>query len=357
MIDREKLTIDWINKVSNKDRKADKILVEKVIHAFLLLEGLVKQKLSFVFKGGTALMLLLNSAKRLSIDIDIIIPMKPDNLDELLDIVSSEQGFLRKELQKRKAHSKVDKAHYKFFYNPIHKTNKDEEYILLDILFEEVQYKKLVKLNIQSAFLPEKESPISVESPCMEDMIGDKLTAFAPNTTGIPYFKGKDSMSMEIIKQLYDIGNLIDNVTDLETINSTFKKFALTELAYREKNTLSEKDVLEDIYQTALCIATKGKDGKGDFDQLQKGVQRIKSFIFSENYHIEKAITHASKAAYIASLIKHDAKTIEKYSDPLQMKDWAINEPMNTKLNKLKRSNPEAFHYWYQIYKLETKQT
>lgn len=71
MIDREKLTIDWINQVSKKNRNTDKILVEKVIRALLLLEGLVKQKLSFVFKGGTALLLHLNSSKRLSIDISI----------------------------------------------------------------------------------------------------------------------------------------------------------------------------------------------------------------------------------------------------------------------------------------------
>jgi hypothetical protein len=64
MIDKEKITVEWIEKVSKANRNADKILVEKVIRALLLLEGLAKQKLSFVFKGGTALMLLLNSAKR-----------------------------------------------------------------------------------------------------------------------------------------------------------------------------------------------------------------------------------------------------------------------------------------------------
>jgi predicted nucleotidyltransferase component of viral defense system len=355
MIDKDKITIDWITKVSKGNRNADKILVEKVIRALLLLEGLVKQKLSFVFKGGTALMLHLNSSKRLSIDIDIIMPVKPEKLDELLEGVASEQGFLRKELQQRNTNTKIDKAHYKFYYNPLHKTSKDEEYVLLDILFEEVQYKNLVELKIQSSFLPEKEAPLTVKSACLEDITGDKLTAFAPKTTGIPYFKGKDSMSMEIIKQLYDIGNLFDNVTDIETIKTTFKKFAKTELKYREMTTLSEQNVLEDIYQTSLCIVTRGADGKGDFDQLQQGIQRISRFIFSESYHVEKAITHASKVAYIASLIIYDAKTIEKYGDPLQMKDWIIGEPMNTKLNRLKKSNPEAFYYWYKIYELETK--
>ena len=66
MIDKENITIDWINKISKENRNADKILVEKVIRALLLLEGLVKEKLSFTFKGGTALMLLLGSTKRLS---------------------------------------------------------------------------------------------------------------------------------------------------------------------------------------------------------------------------------------------------------------------------------------------------
>jgi hypothetical protein len=112
---------------------------------------------------------------------------------------------------------------------------------------------------------------------------------------------------------------------------------------------------LEDIYQTSLCIATRGGDGNGNFDELQKGIQRVTGFIFSETYHIEKAIAHASKAAYVASLIKHDSNVIEKYTNPLEMKDWVIGEPMNTKLNKLKKSNPEAFYYWYKIYELESK--
>jgi len=83
MIDKEKITSEWIEKVSKANRNADKILVEKVIRALLLLEGMVKQNQSFVFKGGTALMLHLNSTKRLSIDIDIIMSEKPDNLNKI----------------------------------------------------------------------------------------------------------------------------------------------------------------------------------------------------------------------------------------------------------------------------------
>lgn len=352
MIKREEITIDWINKVSKNNRKADKILIEKVIQALLLLEGLVKLKLPFVFKGGTALMLHFNSAKRLSIDIDIILPETIDNLEDILNEIVEEQGFSRKELQHRDTKSKIKKEHYKFFYNPIHKSKKDEEFVLLDILYEEINYTKLEKIPIQSSFIPIDGESILVDIPCLEDLLGDKLTAFAPNTTGIPYFKKGNSMSMEIIKQLYDIGNMMDVVNDLKLVKATFFTFAATELNYRSSIGLTENDVLNDIFQTSLCIVTRGVDGKGDFEQLQNGIQRIRGFIFSESFHLEKAITHASKAAYIAVLIKHDAKTIEKFENPLQIKDWKVEDPLNTKLNKLKKSNPEAFFYWYKIYQL-----
>ena len=53
MINQNAIDITWIEKVSKANRNADKILVEKTIRAFLLLEGLVTAGMSFVFKGGT----------------------------------------------------------------------------------------------------------------------------------------------------------------------------------------------------------------------------------------------------------------------------------------------------------------
>ncbi len=353
MINQIYISNEWLNQVSNQHRNADKILVEKVIRALLLLEGLAKQNLPFVFKGGTALMLHFNSAKRLSIDIDIILPNETNDLEKLFDIIVQEQEFIRWELQHRNTTSKIKKEHYKFFYTPLHKTNKDEEYVLLDILFEQVNYSNLVSLSINSDFVPIEDKPLNVDVPCLEDILGDKLTAFAPNTTGIPYYKNEDSMSMEIIKQLYDIGNLFDAVNDIETIKTTFYRFAETEIAYRNTKETTADDVLEDIYQTSLCIVSRDADGKGIFEELQNGIQRVSRFIFSENYHIEKAIIHASKAAYLSILIQHNLKTIEKFTNPLQLKDWKIDEPLNNKLNKLKKSNPEAFFYWYKIFEIK----
>ena len=192
-----------------------------------------------------------------------------------------------------------------------------------------------------------------VNIPSIEDILGDKLTAFAPNSTGIPYYRNGDSMSMEIIKQLYDIGVLVDEVNSIESVKTTFYNFAQTELAYQNTDQTPD-DVLNDIYQTALCIVTRGADGNGDFEELHKGIQRIRNLIFPSTYHIEKAITHAAKAAYMATLIRHHAVNFERFDNMQQFKNRIITEPFNTKLNKLKKSNPEAFFYWYMIYKLET---
>lgn len=68
-------------------------------------------------------------------------------------------------------------------------------------------------------------------------------------------------------------------------------------------------------------------------------------FIFSENYHIEKTIISASKASYLSALISLDKTEIEKYDNPMQIKDWLISNPLYNKLNKLKKPNPEAFFY------------
>lgn len=356
MIDKERLNIDWINKVSKSNRNADKILVEKVIRALLLLEGLVQAEIPFVFKGGTSLMLHFKSSKRLSIDIDIIVAEKIENFDDVLKTVARKQEFTRVKPQQRTAYTDIEKAHYKYFYTPIHKTAKEEEYILLDILFEEIAYSQIMELPIRSSFVPENGNPILVKVPCLEDLLGDKLTAFAPNTTGIPYYKGEDSMSMEIIKQLYDIGNLFDRSTNLETVKATFHRFVETELAYRKANDKTETDVFEDIFNTALCIVSRGDLGVGNFDELQLGIKRIAGFIFSENYHIEKAIVAASKASYLSSLIETDKTVFEKFENPMQLKDWMISDPAYNKLNKLKKSNPEAFFYWYKIIGLKTNE-
>lgn len=354
MISKKTLTKEWLETVSAKNNKADKILIEKIIRALLLLEGLTESKLSFVFKGGTALMLMFGSTRRLSIDIDIIVPEKKD-LKSIFENIVKTKWFTRYSEQERVTKSEMPKAHYKFFYTPASSASDTEQYILLDILFEKPHYENLVNINVDSSFVEQEGSAAVVSVPSFDDILGDKLTAFAPNTTGIPYQKSGHSQTMEIIKQLYDIGYLFDSAGDLSVVTKTFNEYVIVESGYRGTKTTS-KDVTDDIFQTSLLLGTRGKDGKGNFNALVAGISQIKQFIFSESYHIEKAISHSAKAAYLSAAIEKKITVLEKYKEPLQVKDWIIEQPFYTRLNKLKKSNPEAFFYWYKVYELTKKQ-
>lgn len=344
MINPNVLHIDWIKEVSAKNNKADKILVEKVIRALLLLEGLSESGIDFVFKGGTALMLLQGSTKRLSIDIDIIMPTKLQ-LDTAFEKIVTNKAFTRFELQERYTNSKIQKEHYKFYYLPVYKNDQSEEFVLLDILYETPQYHKTIPQQIDSPFVSQIGPALNVKVPCFDDILGDKLTAFAPNTTGIPYEKNGVSRTMEIIKQLYDIGNIFEEVTDPEVFSKTFRAFAKTEMAYRNIEG-DEHQVLDDIINTALSVSSRGHLGQGKIDALMRGITQLKNYIFSENYHIEKAVTHSARAAYAAAIIKTQSSNILRFSNPLEIKDWNIINQDYNKLNKLKKSNPEAFFYW-----------
>lgn len=180
--------------------------------------------------------------------------------------------------------------------------------------------------------------------PSIADILGDKLTAFAPNTTGIPYYKKEKVCSVEIIKQLYDIARLFDRIDNLEVTAKSFRQIVEVEMAYRDINNL--ETVFDDILQTSILIATRGKEGIGQFDVLQDGIKKIKSFIHTSNYHIDHAIVDSAKAAYISTCIRKGVTAIEKYpGTPDVVSEMTIAPTLTGKLNKLKRVFPEAFYY------------
>ena len=349
MINTDALKKEWINEVS-KSHKADAILAEKMIQALYLLEMLQQSELKFIFKGGTALILLLPVPKRFSIDIDIIVSKKPEKVESIFDSIIKKSTFLEYAEDKRDKISNIEKAHYKFYYKPVTNARAEKEYILLDILFEKSHYANYTnEIEITSPFLLTESKPINVKVPIAEAILGDKLTAFAPNTTGVPYGREKE---IEIIKQLFDIGYLFDHVENVEAIATVFDQFAKTELAYRHLSNLDRNDILKDILQTAMVICTRGKAGKGNFNELNRGIQNIKNFIFSEKFHLERAMIPGAKAAYLSALLQTHTTKINRFSNPLEIAEWTIEQPFETRLNKLKKSNPEAFFYWHQAYKL-----
>lgn len=353
MIHPDSRSLPWIHSVAGKYKFREIQLIEKTIRAFSLLEALVRSGCPFVFKGGTSLMLHLNSSKRLSIDIDIICPPGTD-IEKYLDMYAEEYGFVNTQLVERVSRTDVPKKHAKFFYQVSFFAGRKEEKILLDVLFEEIHYSKVVTLPIVSPLLKTYGEPVMVTLPSYQDLLGDKLTAFAPHTTGIPFFKGEKNCCMEINKQLYDIASLFDLTNDLTISTETFKKFVVVELAYRNLPIDDIQKVLDDIFNTSLLMTIQGSGDPEEYKLLVDGMKRVKGFIHSEKYGLESAIINASKAAYLSKLIEKGRTEVYHFNpdNTSDLVDTEIVSPLPIKLNRLKKTNIEAFYYWSEIQKL-----
>ncbi|MBO9573391.1 MAG: nucleotidyl transferase AbiEii/AbiGii toxin family protein [Chitinophagaceae bacterium] len=346
MILANSFTPDWIH--SHRDRsgfeKINPPLVEKMIYALALVESLAAAGLDFVFKGGTSLVLLLPSAGRFSIDIDIITQAEREEIERILNKICTGKPFLSFRLNEQRSYKPgVPKAHYSLFYQS-GLTGKDD-HILLDILFDEHPYSSTLETAVKGDWIQTDETSILVKIPTHESITGDKLTAFAPNTTGIPYRKGKE---LEIVKQLFDLGRLFPEVKNMREVAASFDKTVSKEIVYRGGD-YNRNDVLDDIIQTGLMIArrekNKGEPQASNFIEIQRGLLQFKAYQMSSFFRIEEAIISSAQAAYMAASVKVGAGArLEIYQPEYSKQNFLIQNPEYIFLNKLQA---EPLFYWH----------
>jgi len=344
---------EWIDGIRRQKgyEKINPPLLEKMIHALSLLQHLQTQGLHFTFKGGTSLMLLLDKATRFSVDIDIITVGGKEIIEEVLDKIVGASHFVSWRLDGKRSYKPgIPKAHYELEYDS--QVNKNSNYILLDVLFEKTHYPTLQQRPVQSLFI-ETATLIPVNVPTVEGIAGDKLTAFAPTTTGILYGKGKE---LEIIKQLYDLGNLFNHIQSLQEVANSFSAFATQEIAYRGLN-IEDADILRDSLDTCRVIGFRNRSNtepdRSRFAELQRGIASFSEFPVLGSFRIDEAITAAAKVAYLCvKLLAKDYSPLERY-DQQVISELSIKNPQWNVLNKLKRlPDQAAFYYWYKCLEL-----
>ncbi|MEK6917234.1 MAG: nucleotidyl transferase AbiEii/AbiGii toxin family protein [Nanoarchaeota archaeon] len=332
--------------------KADPGIIEKVIYALSMVEQLSIAKLNFVFKGGTSLFLLLPEPRRFSIDVDIISTESREKIETILTEITSKGVFTRWSLDEKRSYKPgIPKAHYHlYFYSNAEQKEKD---VMLDVLYEKHNYPEIIDGKILSAWLKTDGDPTLVKIPTIDSITGDKLTAYAPETIGIPYGREKQ---MEIIKQLFDIGTLFDLIQNIETVKKSFDIVARQEIAYRLEKKPTVTDVLDNIISTSRLIAFRGNHPddaeKTKFPEITTGLEEIKSFIFTAPFRIDEAITASAKAAYLAAIIKTNHSELLRYNTSINIGDYLITDPAYNKLNKLKNIPGGALFYWHHTLKL-----
>jgi len=359
MIQPDTFSQEWLGHFRQQKELArvDPAIVEKMIYAFALLELLANSSLKFIFKGGTSLVLMAIGSNRFSIDIDISTLASKEEVEKHLHAVIDKSVFSYFEENKSRTNKGgIPKAHYSFTYPS--RINPNAE-ILLDILFEESPYLRTYQVAIKTEWINTVEPYKKVTIPSIDSILGDKLTAFAPSTVGIPYLLGKSNFPdkrIEIIKQLYDVSNLIDHATNLLEVKLVFEAIAKRQIEYRNLS-IDVETVLADIFNTALVLAQRENNKQAleklQFLDLSNGLKRFSGYLMIGFFRIEDAIAAAAKVAYFTqSLFKNKSESFVLFDDKVNMTDWIISNSEYIFLNKLKKTNREAFYYWWNCLEL-----
>lgn len=354
MINQKSYTKEWIESFRKQKeyRTVNPPLFEKMIYAFSLLELLAGSGFDFIFKGGTSLLLLPIVTNRFSSDIDIITENSKEKVYQFISKAITGSVFTSFfEDTDRANKGGIPKAHYVFSYNPVY--NKDG-HILLDVLFEKCPYSELSKVEIKSKWIDTSAPWFRVTIPSVNSILGDKLTAFAPKTTGVPYWlknPGKPDKRLEIIKQLYDVSLLINQCNNVSETCTVFKSLAMNQITYRKLN-IGTDDIINDIFETALVLAKRDRNitepEKLYFKDLQEGLKMFDNHLINTKFRIEDAITASAKTAYFTQHIKHLQDTpfcfFQENADVFAKE---IINPVYNFMNRFKKTNKEAFFYWY----------
>lgn len=366
MIKNTSFTKDWLDtfRAKKEHKGIDVTILEKMVHALSLLEHLKLAGLDFVFKGGTSLVLLLEEGNRFSIDIDIISIVERDPLEMTLNGVVANSHFKSHTLNERRSYKEgVPKAHYTFEFDSVYNPNVPGT-ILLDILFDSANYPELIESAVDISWISVAEPITTITTPSINAICGDKLTAFAPETVGIPYYKGDGLFTMEICKQLFDLGKLFENITNMSIVKKSFSAFAKAELSYRSsdkgfnKRNLKETDVLWDAINTCAIIAKRERnptaESKKKFADLNSGIRSFgSSFLMTGNFRIEEALASSARVAYLNAILLQDEITEIEYYKEQDISKLTIEETDWVFLNKLKRQPDKSiFYYWYKAVEL-----
>lgn len=361
MIKQECFEKDWILEQKQRLGRVNPDILETAIHALALLGHLAESGLPFVFKGGTSLLLHLDPIRRLSIDIDIVCSASAGQLEATLQHIATLPPFTRFEESQRGERGLPRRRHFKFFYNS--SINGGREFpILLDVVEEANCVVEVVEKSIIVPFI-EVERDVHVTVPTVEALLGDKLTAFAPHTTGVPFEPANDKLcdSMQVVKQMYDVAELFGAINDLPAVARAYDAMQALEAGYRE-HAFTREETLRDTRDACLVLGKHGLKRvpeHPDAALLLDGVRRLTSHLVQPHFNIDDAKVAAGKVGLLTTLLLKSrtdidlaglrfdpASAAQALADAQIAGDWE-------RLNRLKGANLEAFFYWHRAYEFE----
>lgn len=350
---------EWLHQQRKQLGNCDPAILEKCVFALTLLGYLVESGLPFLFKGGTSLLLHLPQVQRLSRDIDIVCGRPAAEVDAVVAALGQRAPFFRCEEDNRGARGQPQRHHFKFFYRSA-LPGKIEQEVLLDVVEESRDAHAIVELPIRTHFLePEQERRVRV--PTVESLLGDKLTAFAPYTTGVPFHSEKsgEEQLQQVAKQLFDVAALFDVATDFGAVAKAYDAVCAQEIEYRGSKHTRE-DALDDTFRACIALTASKKAVLAEYPDaslLHSGLDRMRGHLtqpeFSQGQEARRklAAKAAVLAAHLQAGIPFDFASMRYtgISEQIEaLRSATLNGLPLSWIDGIKAVNPEAYHYWYQ---------
>jgi hypothetical protein len=166
----------------------------------------------------------------------------------------------------------------------------------------------------------------------------------------------RDRDPLQIVKQLFDIGHLFAEATNLDQADDTYRATFQTQNKYRGGG-FTVDQCLDDTIEAAkaLCLTPSNQAAAHTEHQkiLRAGQKGLGSHLLTEPFAFDRhARVAASRAALLATLIKHRMvsqvpKTIvQRVPAPADLGRLKLSDE-NTALQAILRPTaPEALYYW-----------
>lgn len=296
------------------------------------------------------MLLHLRELRRISVDIDIVCAARMPEIRPILDQVARPPRFTRWDEDERNPDSRPKRKHFRFYYNSIDAGNL-EPYVLLDIVLEHVPHPFTERKPVATPFVETTEPP-RVEVPTINGLLGDKLTAFAPETVGVRY---DDRLAQQIIKQMFDVGVLFPLVTDLVQVRRAHGSSFTAENRFRG-NRFALNQALDDTLETAFRVSQLQLTNElawvpQNRDILVAGIGAINPTLVNEEFTIDAARLPASRAALLAVLLRFGQLSLAPYRFSPNL---AAGLPRGLEgryavLNPLRETATEAFFNWHHV--------
>ncbi len=289
---------NYLGKPENYDKEKIKNLLEtrklssianleKAIFALEYIAQLKEEGFDFIFKGGSAIQILLGDQwNRLSVDADICTNASKDELDSALDSIKSRFNGVDFSYAPRESDLDNFFASYRISTPPITDTART---ILLDVQLITPKY-SVQDTKLESFFY---KTDKMVQTPTVNSILGDKLSVIGPTTVGRKLDDSRNGI--EYAKHFYDINSLHKNLSNFEETRVTYSSIIKIQEKIRRKTFQLDHCINDAQFTCQVASLPQGlgtklieessidKDRASlEFEKLQTGLRQFGSFIVNK---------------------------------------------------------------------------